>query len=468
MPLSKKNYNSMIKSNLTLIFLSLFSLSTIHAQNNRVKLDGVAAVVGKNIVLDSEIAAYKLELEQQSEGKVDISDCEMLEQIMERKLLSHHAVIDSVAVTEPEINTRVEQKIAFFLEQLGSEEKLYNFYGFNNMADLRKEFVEVERELLLVQRMQAKLTEEVDVTPEEVRNYYQSLEKTNDVPEIGAEIELAQIVRHVKPSEEEKERIIARLNELKKQIQNGESFKMKAILFSDDPAASSQGQGQGGLYTITRESRFITEFKEVAFGLDEGEISDPFESSFGFHIIQVEKIKGKQRDVRHILIQPEVTEERTQQVKDSLANIRKDILENKLTFKEAVHKYSEEKITKGTDGFLINPQTNDTKFEMTKMDPELYSRISTLEPGQISDVFFDVDRGGGERMFKIIYMKSKTPAHKADLVKDYVKIQNLALQKKREETISKWIKSVMDDTYININNAHQHCDFKYNWKKIAN
>lgn len=457
----------MIKNSIILVFVMLFSINRSIAQDSRVKLDGVAAVVGKNIVLDSEIAAYKLELEQQSEGKVDISDCEMLEQIMERKLLSHHAVIDSVAVTEPEINTRVEQKIAYFLEQLGSEEKLYNFYGFNDMADLRKEFVEVERELLLVQRMQAKLTEEVDVTPEEVRNYYQSLEKTGDVPEIGAEIELAQIVMYAEPSKAEKDRIIAELNKFKEQIQRGESFKMKAILYSDDPAASSQGQGQGGLYTITRDSRFITEFKEVAFGLEEGEISDPFESSFGFHIIQVEKIRGKQRDVRHILLQPEVTDERLEQVKDSLINIRKDILAQKLTFKEAVQQYSEEKATKATDGFLINPQTNDTKFEMTKMDPELYGRVSTLDAGEITDVFFDVNREG-QRMYKIIWMKSKTPAHKADLVKDYVKIQNLALQKKREETISKWIKSVLGDTYININDDYQNCDFKYNWKKIAN
>ncbi|MGB5363472.1 MAG: peptidylprolyl isomerase, partial [Aureibaculum sp.] len=131
-------------------------------KQEKVKLDGVATVVGKNIVLDSEIAAYKLDLERQSEGKVDISDCDMLEQIMNRKLLAHHAVVDSLVVTDPEINSRVERNIAYFLRQLGSEEKLVNFYGFDNIGDLRKEFIEIEREALLIQKMQEKLTSEVD------------------------------------------------------------------------------------------------------------------------------------------------------------------------------------------------------------------------------------------------------------------------------------------------------------------
>ena len=293
----------MVKNYITLVVL--FVITTINAQDTikeitpnfeRVKLDGVATVVGKNIVLDSEIAAYKMELEQQSEGKMDISDCEMLEQIMNRKLLSHHAVIDSIVVTDAEVNSTVEQKIAYFLQQLGSEEKLYKFYGFNDMADLRKEFIEVEKEANLIQKMQQKLAGDVDVTPEEVRNYYNSLEKENNLPEIGAEIELAQIVLYANPTEEEEKRIVNRLNEIKNEVEGGQSFTMKAILYSKDPAVTQNS----GAYTITRESGFVKEFKEAAFSLSEGEISEPFKSDFGYHILMVEKIKGKQRDVRHI------------------------------------------------------------------------------------------------------------------------------------------------------------------------
>ena len=427
---------------------------------DRVKLDGVATVVGKNIVLDSEIAAFKLELEQQSEGKMDISDCEMLEQIMNRKLLSHHAVVDSIVVTDAEVNTTVEQKIAYFLQQLGSEEKLYKFYGFNDMADLRKEFIEVEKEASLIQKMQQKLAGDVDVTPEEVRSYYKSLEKENNLPEIGAEIELSQIVFYVNPPSAEEERVINRLNEIKKEVEDGQSFTMKAILYSKDPGVT---QNSGG-YTITRESGFVKEFKEAAFSMTEGEISEPFKSDFGYHILIVEKIKGKQRDVRHILMQPEISDEQQQSVKDSITKTRKDILTLKLTFEEAVQKYSEDKVTKSNNGLIMNPETSDSKFDLTKMDPTLYARISALKAGEITEVFYDETRQG-EKMFKMILMKSKTDAHIVDLSKDYVKIQHLALQKKREETISKWTKEKINDTYIKINKDYKKCEFKNNWAK---
>ena len=379
---------------------------------------------------------------------------------MNRKLLSHHAVVDSIVVTDAEVNTTVEQKIAYFLQQLGSEEKLYKFYGFNDMADLRKEFVEVEKEANLVQKMQQKLAGDVDVTPEEVRSYYKSLEKENNLPEIGAEIELAQIVLYANPSTEEEERIINRLYEIKKEVEDGQSFTMKAILYSKDPGVTENS----GAYTITRESGFVKEFKEAAFSLTEGEISEPFKSDFGYHILMVEKIKGKQRDVRHILMQTEITEEQQQSIKDSITKIRKDILTLKLTFGEAVQKYSEDKVTKSSNGLLTNPETSDSKFDLTKMDPTLYARISALKTGEITDVFYDETRQG-EKMYKMILMKSKTDAHIVDLSKDYVKIQNLALQKKREETIAKWTKEKINDTYIKINKDYKKCEFQNNWAK---
>lgn len=459
-------YTKMLKK--ATLFILLGFAFTMQGQDStntgkRVKLDGVATVVGKNIVLDSEIAAYKLEFEQQSEGKLEISDCEMLEQIMEKKLLSHHAVIDSITVTEAEINTNVERKVAYFLQQLGSEEKVYTYYGFSDMADLRKEFNEVEKEALMVQKMAGKLTEEVDVTPEEVRNYYKSLEDENNLPEIGAEIELQQIVLYARPSEAETESVINKLNEIKKDVENGSSFKMKAILFSEDPGVTQNS----GAYTITRESQMVTEFKEAAFSMDEGEMSEPFKSDYGYHILQVDKIKGKQRDVRHLLISPEVTEEQKVKVKDSLESIRTEILKLKISYDEAVEKYSEEKLTRANKGFIMNPETNDSKFDLTRMQPSLYARVSNLKEGDITDVFYDTNREG-EQMYKIILMKSKTGAHTADLVADYVKIQSLALQKKKEETIAKWTKDKIGDTYIKINKDHRECDFKNNWKKESN
>ena len=442
------------------LMLLVVNLVQVQAQQ-RIKLDGVEAVIGKNIVLGSEIEGYKLQLLQQSEGKVEISDCDMLEQIMDRKLLSHHAVVDSLIATEAEVNSRVERKINYFMQQLGSEEKVYQYYGFNDMADLRKEFFEVENEATLIEKMQEKLTEKVDVTPEEVRSYYKSLEEKGNLPEFGAEIELGQIVLYAEPSEDEVDRVINKLTEIKKQVEGGDSFTMKAILYSEDPGITNNK----GFYTMNRESGFVKEFKEAAFSIDEGEISEPFKSQFGYHILMVEKIKGKQRDTRHLLMQPKVSDDELKRSKDTLSNVRKDILTFKMTFEEAVKKYSQDKDTKSNEGLLVNPSTSDTKFELTGMDPSLYSRISNLKAGDITEVFYDETREG-EKMHKIILMKSKTEAHIADLHKDYVKIQGLALQKKKQETIDKWAKEKLKDTYIKINNDYKKCTFKNNWAKV--
>ncbi|MCK0131728.1 peptidylprolyl isomerase [Flavobacteriaceae bacterium F08102] len=431
---------------------------------SRVKLDGVAAVVGKNIVLDSEIAAFKLSIEQESEGKVTVSDCEMIEQIMHRKLLAHHAVVDSLEVTEAEVQGIVNQKIAYFLSELGSEENLYRYYGFDDMDELRTEFINVEKESRLIQKMRQNITKDVSVTPEEIRNYFNSLKEQNNLPEIGAEVEIGQIVINAKSSEEENQRVIDKLNELKKEIQNGSSFKMKAYLNSDDPAVSGNRDGQGGKYTITRESGFDTDFKEQAFSLEEGEISKPFKTLFGYHILRVDKIRGKQREVSHILIQPEITEEELRRDRDTLTMIKNKVLSGEMTFEEAVKKYSEDKETKATYGLLMNGETNDSKFELTRMDPTLYARISSLKVGEFTEPFYD-ETVQGLKMNKILYIKSRTESHIADLGKDYVKIQNLALQKKQNEAIAKWVKEKIPETYIKLNNQYKDCDYENNWLK---
>jgi len=450
-----------------LFFMITYAQDSLNVGNNnfeRIKVDGVAVVVGKNIVLDSDIDKFKKELQQRVEGKVDISDCEMLEELMLQKLLAHHAVIDSVIVTDAEINSEVQRNIAYFTQQLGAIEKVVEMYGFNDEEDLRKELYEIQKEQLLIRQERSSITEKVSVTPEEVRTYFKNLEKDNNLPEFSAEIELAQIVKIVKPSEEEINSVINKLNEIKKEIEDGFSFNLKAIINSDDPAVSGNGEGAGGKYTITRQSGFIKEFKEVAFSLDEGEISEPFESGFGYHIIQVEKVKGQERDVRHILIQPKVSPSELKASKDELARIRTAILNGDITFEEAVAKYSEDKETKNNKGLILNPQTNDTRFNLTRMDPTLYGRVSNLVGGEITEPYYDEIRGG-EKMHKIILLKSKEEAHTASFTKDYEKIQQLTLQKKQEETIDKWSKDKIQDTYIKINKDFKKCEFKNNWKK---
>ncbi|MDE1208288.1 peptidylprolyl isomerase [Tenacibaculum larymnensis] len=445
--------------NISIAFtLFLASLTTLNAQGT--KIDGVAVVVGKNIVLDSDIDKFKQEVELRSEGKVKISDCEMLEELMQQKLLAHHAVIDSVTVSQSEIDNKVDRSVAFFTQEYGSEEKAVAAYGFNDVEDFKKELGRVQKENILIQKEQQKITENIDVTPEEIRIYFKGLEDKGELPEIPAEVQLQQLVIKAEPTEEEKERVINKLKEIKKEIENGASFKLKAIINSEDPGVAQNG----GKYVITKDSPFIKEFKETAFSLDVNQISEPIKSAFGYHILQLHKIKGNQREVSHILMQPEVSEEKLNETKEQIEKIVADIKEGKITFEEAVKKYSEDEETKNSAGIIMNPYTQEPTFELTRMPPDLFARISELKQGELCDVYYDETREG-EKMYKVILLKEKTDTHKADLVEDYVRMQQFALAKKKEEEITKWTKEKIQETYLKLSNDYKKCTFKKDWKK---
>lgn len=448
---------------ITLKNISLFAILfiTTIANGQKTKIDGVAVVVGKNIVLDSDIEKFKKEIELRSEGKVKVSDCEMLEELMQQKLLAHHAIIDSVTVTQSEIDSRVSRSIQYFTQEYGSVDKVVAAYGFNDIEDLKKELGRVQKENTLIEKEQQKITEKTEITPEEIRIYFNGLKAKNELPEFPAEIELAQIVLNAEPTKEETERVIKKLSKIKKEVEDGAGFKLKAIINSDDPSVAQNG---GNMGVLKKDSPFIKEFKEVAFSLDEGQISEPFKTAFGYHIILLHKIKGDGREVSHVLIQPEITDEKLNETKKQLEKIKSDIEKKSLNFEEAVKKYSEDKETKNSGGLIVNPYTGESTFDLTRMDPSLYARVNELKKGELSEVFYDETRGG-EKMYKIILMKNRTNTHTADLVDDYVKIQQLALAKKKEETVAQWSKEKIQETYIKLNDNYKKCTFKANWKK---
>ena len=443
------------------LFILLFNQMII-AQ--KVKIDAVGVVVGKNIVLDSDIEKFKLELENSSEGKIKISDCEMLEQLMLQKLLAHHAVVDSIIVSDAEVNDQVERNIQFFSQEYGSVEKVVEAYGFNDIEDLKTELFGIEKENSLIQKEQRQITENIDVTPEEIRIYFNGLKEKGELPEFPAEIQIAQLVLNAEASPEEIERILNKLNQLKKEIEEGSSIKMKAIINSNDPGVTDNG----GRYTIDKNSTFIKEFKEVAFSLDVNQVSEPFKSQFGYHIIQLHQIRGETRVASHILLQPEIPQEKLDKTKEKLEKIVADIKSGELTFNEAVRKFSQDTDTRNNGGLIVNPYSGESTFDLTRMDPALYARVNNLQKNEMSDVFYDETREG-KKMYKVMIMKDRTNTHIADMVDDYVKVQNLALQKKKQETIAKWSKEKIGDTYIKISNEYQKCTFDKNWtKEISN
>ena len=448
-------------------FISSLLLAVFFIQNTtaqKVKIDAVGVVVGKNIVLDSDIEKFKLELENNSEGKIKISDCEMLEQLMLQKLLAHHAVVYSIVVSDAEVNSQVERNIQFFSQEYGSVEKVVEAYGFNDIEDLKTELFGIEKENSLIQKEQRQITENIDVTPEEIRIYFNGLKEKGELPEFPAEIQIAQLVLNAEASPEEIERILNKLNQLKKEIEEGSSIKMKAIINSNDPGVTDNG----GRYTIDKNSTFIKEFKEVAFSLDVNQVSEPFKSQFGYHIIQLHQIRGETRVASHILLQPEIPQEKLDKTKEKLEKIVADIKSGELTFNEAVRKFSQDTDTRNNGGLIVNPYSGESTFDLTRMDPALYARVNNLQKNEMTDVFYDETREG-KKMYKVMIMKDRTNTHIADMVDDYVKVQNLALQKKKQETIAKWSKEKIGDTYIKISNEYQKCTFDKNWtKEISN
>ncbi|HEX8575527.1 MAG TPA: peptidylprolyl isomerase [Flavobacterium sp.] len=426
--------------------------------NKRQKIDGIIATVGDYTVLDSDIDKSLLEIAQ-NDNAPTITRCQVLGKLLEDRLLAHHAVQDSIAVSDAEVTSDMEQKMSVLVEQFGSVDKVVKFYKKNSEEEFRSYFFEILKTGRLTNEMQRKIVNAVEITPEEVRNYFKGISK-EDLPVFGDEVEVAQIVIKPKISDEERQKVIDKLKSFKADILGGASFYSKAVLYSQDPGSKSMG----GFMKINRRSPLVKEFKDVAFSLNEGEISEPFETMYGYHIIYVEKIRGQELDIRHILLFPKVNDEDLKEAKEEITNIRNKIVNKEISFADAARSSSDEKETKANGGALLNPRTLDTRFELTKMDPSLYSQVSNLNQGEISLPVLDEDETQ-KKMYKIITVTNRIPSHTADYAKDYLKIKELALKEKQFKAIKKWTDEKIKDTYIKINGEYRNCEFAFNWSK---
>lgn len=423
------------------------------------KIDGVIATVGDYIILDSDIDKSYLEISTGGGSIKDITRCQMLGKLLEDKLYAHQAIQDSIVVTDAEVKGMLEDRLNYLIEKIGSMEKVVQFYKKDSEEEFRTYFSDILKEGKLTSEMQKKIVDAVEITPEEVRNYFKTIPK-DDLPFFGVELEVAQIVVTPKVSAEDKQKVIDRLNGFKKEIEEGSSFSTKAVLYSQDPGSRSNG----GFYKMNRKTPFVKEFKDVAFSLAEGEISAPFETDFGYHIIYIEKIKGQEVELRHILLSPTVTEAALNEAKEKITLIKKRIEDKEITFAEAARTISDEKETRANGGALINPQTQDTRFELTKMDPTFYSQVSNLKENEISVPILDQGEEG-KKKFKLITVTNRIDEHAADYGKDYIKIKELALKYKRITAIGKWFDEKIKETYIKIIGEYRDCTFTNNWLK---
>ncbi len=426
------------------------------------KLDGVAAVVGDYVVLDSDIDRTIIQLKAQGASLEGVTRCQLFGKLLEDKLYAHHAIQDSIEVSDAEIRSNVDYQIQQFLAQSGkSMEELLAFYNKPDEKSFRDEMYEINKSNKLASEMQNKIIDEIEVTPEEVRQFFNNIPK-DERPTFGTELKVSRIVIEPKVSDEEKQRVIDQLKQFKADVmENGASFRSKVVLYSDDKASIPQG----GLYTLNRKQpRMVKEFREVAFSLQEGEISDPFETDFGYHIIYLEKIRGQEYDVRHILLMPKVSEDAIKEAREKLVKIRQRIVDGDISFEDAARESSDEKETRSEGGYLINPVNEGYNFELTKMDPELYGLIQDLKEDEISLVQTDHGQTGNVK-FQILKVSDRVDEHVADYARDYLKIKELALNEKRFRAIDKWQEEKIMDTYIKINGEYRDCEFTGNWLK---
>ncbi len=463
-----------IPNKIAVAFVLIFAFSFAQAQeiikdsvktNTKVvstkkqKVDGIIATVGEYIVLDSDIDKSFLELSSQGNSVKDISRCQMLGKLLEDKLYAHQAIQDSIIVKDEEVRERMSQQIDYMVEQLGTMDKVVKYFKKNNEDDFRADLFEILKQQKLAAEMQRKIVEDVQITPEETRAFFKKI-PDNEKPVFGAELEIAQIVITPKVMPEEKQRIIQKLKDIKKEVQDGASFKTRAVIYSDDKGSASNG----GFYKINKKTGFVKEFKDVAFSMEEGEISEPFETEFGFHIIYLEKIKGQDLELRHILMMPKISAEGLKEAKDKALLIKNKIDNKEITFADAARTMSDEKETRANGGTLINPKTQDTHFELTKMDPELYNNVSNLKDGQVSEPILEDEPRTGKK-YKLIIVTNRIDEHAADYAKDFTKIKELALKEKQINAIGKWTKEKIKETYIKINGEYRDCEFTNNWLK---
>lgn len=431
----------------------------VTTSSKKQKVDGVIATVGDYIILDSDVDKSYLELSSQGQSVKDITRCQMLESLLKEKLFAHQAVQDSIIVKDEEVKEKMNDQISYMVEQLSTMDKVLQYFKKDSEEEFKNELFEIIKMNKLGGEMQKKVIDAVEITPEETRTFFKAIPQS-DLPVFGAEMEVAQIVVTPKITDEEKQRVINRLKEIKAEVLAGASFKTRAVIYSDDRGSASTG----GFYKINRKTQFVKEFKDVAFSLGEGEISEPFETEYGYHIIMVEKIKGQEVELRHILMMPKVSDQALKDAKEKITLIKKRIENGEITFAEAARTMSDEKETRANGGVLINPKTQDTHFDLTKMDPSLYSEVSNLKDNAISQPILDDDPRSGKK-YKIITVTNRINEHTADYAKDYIKIKDLALKEKQIKAIAKWTNEKIKETYIKINGEYRDCNFSNNWLK---
>lgn len=439
-----------------LFFTLLFNcVGFVYAQPKGKIIDQVVAVVGNNLILQSDLDNELQQLKSQGNDSLPVDECTILEELLFQKLLVHQAELDSVTVSDGQIEGELDQRMRYYVAQAGSEKKLEEFMG-KSIAELKADYKEDLRKILLAKTMQGKITQEVKVTPADVRAFYNTISK-DSLPMVNSEVEICQIVKRPPVNEEVKAAVKEKLQKLRDRIVAGEDFAALAVLYSEDGSASF-----GGELGFKTRNELVSEFSAAGFTLQGKDVSPVIESQYGFHIIQMVERRGEQANLRHILLVPKVLSSDMLKAQQYLDSIKLVIEKDKMEFKDAANKFSDDAETKYNGGSIVNQNSGTTRFETSEMDAGLFFTVDKLKVGEVSaPVKFASN--DGKQAYRILYLKERTAPHKANLKEDYQKLQNVALVKKQQKTVEAWVKKRRALTYVKIDEEFRKCKLKYDW-----
>ena len=420
-------------------------------------LDDIVGVVGSHIVLQSEVDMQLEQMEGQGYPMKDDSRCVVFEDFMFQRLLVHQAQVDSIAVSDKQVDEEIERRLTYFLSQMGGSESEFEKQFNKSVLEFKEEFRPIIKNNLLAQQMRSKITADVKITPAEVRQYFNKM-PVDSLPLIAAKYELAQITIKPQMNSHERDRIYSEIEKIRNDILKGKDFGWMAYLYSDDPGSKVK---KGELGFVGRE-QLVPEFAAAAFNLKIGDISEIVETEYGFHIIQLIEKKGQLVNARHILKSPKIYSadvELAQRSADSLYNL---LLDTKVSFGELAAKYSSDQGSKDQGGALSNPQTGDTKFMAEELDPEIAAEISVLKPGESTKPTLIADPTG-KQVYRILKLVSYAEAHTASLSEDFEQIKGAALNEKQKTVLQKWVKKNVQNTFTRVGESYSECSQSKMW-----
>jgi len=433
------------------------------AQPAKKNIDKVVAVLGNNIILLSDLNQQYAQYLNSGNPADEKVKCYILQQMLAQKLLKQQAEIDSITVEEAQVDEEVDKRMRMQIQRAGGQERLEQFLN-RSVLQYKDEIRPDLKEQLISNKMQAHITQDVSITPLEVKKYFDGYKK-DSLPDIPTEFEVGEIVLHPKLTKAEKQKFYDKIDALRLRVKSGEDFAFLAKSYSEDPGSAPDG-GDLGFFDRTR---MVKEFTAWAFKLKAGELSPVFESEHGFHILQVIERRGEQVQARHILIRPQTTPQSLDRVKLQADSLYTNINTKKITFSTAASLYSDNKESQYNGGMILyadNVTARTTFIPADKLDPKVFLVVDTMKVGEISQPVLFTGQDGKEG-YKILFLKSKIPPHKGNLEQDYAKFKERAQQGKIDRILSEWFEKRRENTYIRIDEDYNKCDELKIWTKTA-